>query len=166
MHGSVRASIVSWFSYESCLSGGAYSQTQGLVNAKQALGGAASPAVHVSLSDPGRGSCAGTKKKKNLAWLPSLSNPKSIIPPTSLGRQVLRLKQEPEASYPTAEIRSRTLYFEAKWNLFGRDPFCQLAMICEGMNRPLFSIFFFCPELQTGICRAVVNFKCVSFGTQ
>lgn len=106
------------------------------------------------------------KKKKNLAWLPSLSNPKSIIPPTSLGRQVLRLKQEPEASYPTAEIRSRTLYFEAKWNLFGRDPFCQLAMICEGMNRPLFSIFFFCPELQTGICRAVVNFKCVSFGTQ
>lgn len=84
--------------------------------------------------------CAGKKKKKkNLAWLPSLSNPKSIIPPTSLGRQVLRLKQEPEASYPTAE----TLYFEAKWNLFGRDPFCQLAMICEGMNRPLFSIFFF-----------------------
>lgn len=83
--------------------------------------------------------CRQKKKKKNLAWLPSLSNPKSIIPPTSLGRQVLRLKQEPEASYPTAE----TLYFEAKWNLFGRDPFCQLAMICEGMNRPLFSIFFF-----------------------
>lgn len=51
------------------------------------------------------------QKKKNLAWLPSLSNPKSIIPPTSLGRQVLRLKQEPEASYPTAEIRSRTGHY-------------------------------------------------------
>lgn len=109
---------------------------------------------------PGTGSCAG-KTRKNLAWLTRPKTPKFIIPHPPLVDKCWSSSRTLKPPIPQQRHIAEHYALKRYGTSIAKTHCTKLLWMWSNEQGPFLNFF---SELPTGICRAVVRFKCVCFG--